>query len=160
MDMVFISKVSIIVVLYFLTDYVYKKTEWHTNRPGNFERPIAQTLNNFLIKVFKKNLDDVLIFIYVIFWGLPLFLSVVLLGFIIVFQGTLKFLDSRNYWEQIVICFGFIALYFSIRIYLDGEKIKNRQKDSLIETQRKAIIELQEKISMMEKSRIALEKGQ
>lgn len=152
MDTVFVSKVSIIAVLYFLTRYVYHQTEWHVRGKRNWTKPIAKRFNNFLNKIFQKDLSDFLIFIYAVFWGIPLLISLVVLGYIILFEGTLKFLDSRNYWEQILICFGFIALYFSIRIYLDGEQVKKLQKDAIIAAQRKTIAELELKILMLEKS--------
>jgi hypothetical protein len=151
MDIAFVSKVSILIALYLLTNYIYNKTDWHTSGLRDWQRPYTKKINNFLNKTFHKSLDDLLIFIYVIFWGLPSFLSLVLLGYIILFEGTLKFLDSRNYWEQIIICFGFIALYFVIRVYLDEEKIKKSQKDLIIDKQRKTIIELEQKIRMIEK---------
>lgn len=155
MDLVFISKILIIIALYLLSKYIYKKTEWHKRGQMEWESPLTKKINKFLINVFNTGLDDLLGFIFALFWGLPLFIICFVLGFIVLFEGTLKLLDSRNYWEQILIYFGFISLYFAIRIYLDGEKLKKIEKDSLIEIHKKIIIDLREKLSLIEKNKIS-----
>lgn len=160
MDIVFISKVLIITALFLLTLYLYVKIEWQKSGKKEWKRPLAKKINNILINVFNKDLTDFLVVITVIIWGIPLMYSFIFLVIIVLFEGTLNLIDSKNYWEQILICFGFINLFFAIRIYLDGEKIKKIDKDLLIEIQRKTIVDLERKLSLIEKSKISNEKGE
>ena len=75
--------------------------------------------------------------------------TVTLVGYIILFEGMPKFLDSRSYWEQVLLCFGFIASFFAYQVYEDGRKLKLREKDFIIDNQRKTIDELEKKIRQM-----------
>jgi hypothetical protein len=85
---------------------------------------------------------------WVVIYGLPLMYSVIGLGFVILFQGFFELLDTKGYWEQVLICFGVISLMFSIRVYLDGERKKILEKDGIIEYQRKRIYELETQIKV------------
>lgn len=150
MDIVFISELLIIVALFYLTNYLYKIVDWHARGQKAWTNETAKNIDKFLIRNFKTSLETVLIFTSSIIWGLPLVFSAIVLGFIILFQGFFEFLDTKGYWEQILICFGVISLIFSIRIYLDGERKKTTEKDGIIEDQRRKIYELEMKIKEIE----------
>jgi hypothetical protein len=150
MDIIFISKLLIIVALCYLTNYIYVETDWYTRGKKTWSNPTANKLDKFLNTYFNKSLDDILIFVYVIFWGLPFLYSAIAVGFIILFEGTLRFLDSRSYWEQIILFYGLIADFFAIQIYLNGRKLKLNEKDLIIDSQRKKIAALERKIQELE----------
>ena len=87
------------------------------------------------------------IYICGVFFGLPMFYSVVFFVFVVLFQDSLKRLESKSYLEQIVIVFGAIVIYFAARINLDGNQKKKREKDAIIESQKIRIYELESEIS-------------
>lgn len=149
MDTVFISKLLIIGALLYLTNYIYKKVDWHLRGQKVWTNETVKNIDRFLISNFNTTLETVLIFMSAIVWGLPLMYSAIGLGFAILFQRFLELLDTKGYWEQILICFGIISLIFSIRIYLDGERKKSSEKDRIIEYQRKKIYDLETKIKVL-----------
>lgn len=148
--MVFFSKIFIIAGLFYLTNYAYKKVDWHTRGQRAWTSTTAKKIDKFMTTNFNTTFESFLIFVSIIVWGLPLMYSAFGLGFVVLFQGFLELLDTRGYWEQILICFGVISLIFSIKIYLDGEKKKVSKKDSIIEYQRKKIYDLETKINLLE----------
>jgi hypothetical protein len=150
MDIVIISKLLIIALLFYLTNYIYKKIDWHTHGQKVWVNNTAKNIDKFLSNNFNTTLEAALIFMLVIVWGSPLMYSAFGLGFVILFQRFFELLETKDYWEQVLICFGFISFIFSIRIYLDGERAKVSEKDSTIEYQRKKIYDLETKIKALE----------
>jgi hypothetical protein len=148
MDIVFISKLLIIGALYYLTNCIYKKVDWHSRGQKVWTTKTVKNIDKFLTSNFNTTLETVLIFMWVVIYGLPLMYSVIGLGFVILFQGFFELLDTKGYWEQVLICFGVISLMFSIRVYLDGERKKILEKDGIIEYQRKRIYELETQIKV------------
>ncbi|GGK41937.1 MULTISPECIES: hypothetical protein [Flavobacteriaceae] len=108
--MIFISKVILIIVFFIFSNYVYEKSNWN----------------------FKK--ISTLQYIYAAIVAIPFGLTLMYLFYNNVFV-TLEFLDTRNYWEQIVLIFGFITLFFSYRIYLQDLKFDKEKKENTIEGQ-------------------------
>ena len=145
MDWIFISKLTMILGSYALTLFVYKSIDWNARGLTNWKSTFANNLNDFLSRVFKKNLDDVRMFVVILFFAMPAFAAVVLVGYLILFEGTLKFLDSKSYWEQVFYSFAIICLFFCVRIYLDSEKFKIAEKDKEIKELRNQIWKLEKK---------------
>ena len=66
-----------------------------------------------------------------------------------IFFGTLDFLSTRNYWEQILLIFGFIILFFAIRIELNGIAFRKDKKEQIINEQSRTIRILEEEIEQL-----------
>ncbi len=128
MDYIFISKVVIIISLYFLTNYLYKRIDWHAR--GKKIRFLE--------------------YLAIIISAISLFIAVIGFGFIVIFEGSLKFLDSKSYWEQVILSFGLIVFYFGLKIYYDEALFNEAKKNSIIESQKKTILELKRRIETLE----------
>lgn len=124
-------KITIIVVLYFLTNYTYKKIDWHSKQPEN-------------------KLQKLISYLSIIFFGLPMFYSFVVFVFVVFFQELIEYIESRNNFEQVILVFGLIVFYFFLKIYLEKERNKIKEKDNIIESQKNEIRELNTKIRFLE----------
>lgn len=115
MDFIFISKVIIIIALYFLTNFAYRKIKWNES-----------TAN-------KKEI--ILVYAIVIITIIPLSFAVIGLGFIIIPNGLFNYLEQETYVEQIIIVFGFIIIFFTIRIMWDKKEKEKKKNQELISNQ-------------------------
>jgi len=136
MDYEFTSKVILVICLYFLTNYFYKSIEWHSPSKDD-----------------KKDFQFFMRYLFISIFGVAFLYGIVVFGFIILFQGSLEYLETRNYLEQIAISFAAIVIYFNFQINLDYRKIKETEKRLLIEEQKKMIQELERKIKFLEKQK-------
>ena len=126
MDFIWISKVLIIICLYFILNKVYKSVDWNSS------------------KMTYKPLD---ILLYLAF-GISAFSALIAFTvlIIVIFPSIFNYLDTREYWEQIIILLGFIAFYFFFKIKMDDINDKKQKRESLINSQNYRIRELEDKI--------------
>lgn len=136
MDYEFVSKVILVICLYFLANYFYKSIEWHSSSKDE-----------------KKDFQFFMRYFFISIFGVAFLYGIVVFGLIILFQGSLEYLETRSYLEQIAMSLAAIVIYFSFQINLDGRKIKEKEKGLLMEEQRKMIRELERKIKFLEKQK-------
>lgn len=136
MDYEFVSKVILLICLYFLANYFYKSIEWHSSSKDE-----------------KKDFQFFMRYFFISIFGVAFLYGIVVFGFIILFQGSLEYLETRSYLEQIAISLAAIVIYFRFQINLDGRKIKEKEKGLLMEEQKKMIRELERKIKFLEKQK-------
>ena len=146
------SQILIVLFLYYLVRCIYKNTEWHTKSENNWRYPFAQNLDSFLLRKFNKRLDDLLISLYAIFFGLPFMFALIHICISGIIEGTFHFLERQGYLSQIIFWLGVIVLYFSVIIYWEWEKLKAEKIDSIIESQKKTIRDLEKKIKTFEEN--------
>ena len=116
MDNIWISKVLITITIYYLLYLSYKKIGW--NLKGNFD---------------IKNPSFIIIPLIMLVCVIPSIIVLYVLIVVVIFGGTFNYLDTRPYWEQIVLIIGFVSLYFYVRIKLDE---LNKIKSNLVEISR------------------------
>ncbi|KQX15907.1 hypothetical protein [Flavobacterium sp. Root420] len=132
MDYEFISKIGLVTGLYFFVNYFYKNTDWHSSTKNE-----------------KKNLQYYIKYLLILFFGLTLFCSAIILSMIFL-KELLNYFEKISYWEQIGLSLGLIILYFYGLILKDGKKIKADKQLSLIEKQHNEILHLEKKIKTLE----------
>ncbi|WP_123923500.1 hypothetical protein [Flavobacterium tructae] len=133
MDYEFISKVVLIIGIYFFVNYFYKKTDWHSSSKNEKKK-------------FQYYFNYIFIFFFITF--LYIFIAFV---FIVFLKESLHYLATRSYWEQIFLVLGVIVSYFYYLIISDSRKLKDNEKSSIIKEQKKLIYQLEEKINTLEK---------
>jgi Na+-transporting methylmalonyl-CoA/oxaloacetate decarboxylase gamma subunit len=119
MDFIYISKVLIIIALYFMSDFAFRYSK--CNKPINS----------------KKN--NIFLYIIVIITLIPLSSAVIIIGFIIIPNGIINYLHENSYAEQIILVFGLILIYFIMRIISDDREKKKAKNQELISNQAKEI---------------------
>ncbi|MFD1603121.1 hypothetical protein ACFSJW_06525 [Flavobacterium artemisiae] len=136
MDYEFISKIGLIIGLYFFVNYFYKKIDWHSSTKNE-----------------QKNLYYYIKYILILFFGFTLFCSLLIFS-IIFFKESLYFFENRNYWEQIGLSLGLIVSYFYYLIVKDGKKNKENEKLSIIKKQKNKINQLEKRIKSLENDKL------
>lgn len=120
MDYIFISKIAILIGLFFLTRYFYKVNDW--NKKGTSKK------------------EDYLMYLIVLIILAPIglaFGTFMHLIMDIIPNGIINLIDSKSYLMQIIIMFGFIIFYFGFLIWRDGKREKKikegKDRDDLID---------------------------
>ena len=131
MDTIWISKVLITILLYFLLNIAYRKLDWH-----------ARKLNTR---------DSIIMAIIIFISSVPIIATIFVFAYIIILEKTFEYIDSRLYWEQIFLLYGFIALFFAIRIKFDEIK---KAHENQINKQCEIINELHKEIKQLKSNKI------
>ena len=123
MDLIFISKILILTIIYLCLNFLYKKIDWKSKPTKN---------------------GKVFLFLGVLISIVPLFSAVIVLIIFLILKGSFEFLIEKTYLEQIIVLSGYFLLYFIIRFQLDKIELKVKEKNEIINQQSK-------KISMLER---------
>jgi hypothetical protein len=149
MDLVFISKIIVIIIIYSLGRYFIKKTDWHFRGEREiWKNNASQKLYDKLKRFLNIDLNNLIIGFYVIFFGLPTMFTFSILGF-----STLKSFDligQKTYFEQITFFVGLIGIYFYFLIKHDSQKFEANKKETLIKEYHQKILALEKELSKYE----------
>jgi uncharacterized membrane protein len=113
-------------MFFIFSNYVYEKSNWSSKKISTLQ------------------------YIYAAIIAIPFGLTLMYLFYNNVFV-TLEFLDTRNYWEQIILIFGFITFFYVFRIYLLESKFDKERKQKVIDEQSNTIRQLKELIETFKK---------
>lgn len=89
--------------------------------------------------------------IFIVIFALAFLYSFIAFVFIVFLKESLNYIEKKNFCEQIVLCLGIIVFYFYYLLAVDGRKLKDNQKSSIIEEQKIKIYRLEEKIKSLKK---------
>ncbi|WP_157972887.1 hypothetical protein [Aureibaculum luteum] len=128
-DFILISKVLILMGLYFILSKIYKNFDFNSSAPIDF-------LN------FKKPIQ-ILVLIVACISAFSIFMSFVVSVFLVIAPGFYNYLETRPYWDQIIILFGFIAFYFVSKMRMDEISEKKQKQKELITSQKSRINQLE-----------------
>jgi len=120
MDYIFISKITLVGTLYLITNYFYKRKD---------------VKSGFLFYLITG------------IYGFAMLISFIVCFFLVGFTEFLKFLASRLYYEQMIILFGCIGLFYSFRMIYDSYY----EKEDLVK-------ELKNKIQILESEKNIIER--
>lgn len=130
-DWLFLFQLLLFALSCLLGRYLYKHSAWLNTR-GGFKINIYRfpRLSSFLDKVLNKENDEGIGFIHIILAliAIPIFFSGVFFILFAVYKtvtGLEKFLSSRVWWEQNLICLCLILFYFGIKIWWDEKRKKS-----------------------------------
>ncbi|MHC0440894.1 hypothetical protein [Flavobacterium sp. 3-210] len=132
MDYEFLSKIGLVTGLFFFVNYFYKNTNWHSSTKNE-----------------KRNLQYYIKYLLILFFGLALFCSSLILSMIFL-KEAINYFEKVSYWEQIGLSLGLIVLYFYCLILKDEKKIKADKQQLTIEKQQHEILQLEKKIKTLE----------
>ena len=136
-------KIIIVIFLFLITYFIYKKTNWQAvPAEKKWNNSFLKKVNVFLDNHYQTNISNLLIYFYVIIFGLPMCLAIFYIICFLIY-GIQFIYCKLDFWEEILFYFSFICLGFSIKIYID-EKSTN-------EYIMKKIFELEDKMRKNQK---------
>lgn len=151
MDLISLSKVAIVLLLFFIVNRIYKKVDWNSRGSTKWHNKYAVKLDRFFREKMETRLDDVLISISVAISIIP----IGLVGFgmpIYAFGKCIEFVSNEGYFSQIVFSFGFILVFYLIRIVFDVNKQEKVDMQKRIEEQKSRIFILEDDIKRLKKN--------